>query len=85
MTAAIDEQVVEQVRNFWARNPHWSARTVAKEYIGLYGDDSIKQRKIIEIVSKAKEAAPEQPFPFAEWKPWSNPQESPEETYFCCF
>jgi hypothetical protein len=82
MTAAIDEQVVEQVRNFWAENPHWSARTVAKEYIELHGDNKIKQRKIIEIVSEAKKAAPENPFPYSEWKPWVNPEESPEETDF---
>jgi hypothetical protein len=82
MTAAIHEQVVEQVQTFWAENPHWSARAVAREYIGRYGDDKIKERKIIEIVSTAKKAAPKQPFPFAEWKPWGDPQETAEETYF---
>jgi hypothetical protein len=82
MTAAIDEQVVEQVRNFWAENPHWSARAVAREYLRRYGDSKIKERKIIEIVSTAKKAAPKEPFPFAEWKAWVDPQETPEESYF---
>jgi hypothetical protein len=82
MTAAIDEEIAKRVRNFWATNPHLSARAVAKEYPTRYRDDNIKERKIIEIVSEAKKAAPRLPFSYSEWEAWADPAESPEETYF---
>jgi hypothetical protein len=82
MPARVSEQVVNRVRELWAKNPQASGHAVANQYFKIYGDKDIKLRKIISIVSAAKKAAPEEPFAFAEWEPWNNPQESPGETYF---
>jgi hypothetical protein len=82
MPAAVSEQVAEQVRQLWAQNPDLSGHAIAKKYFEAHGDEDIKLRKIIEIVSGVKKAAPKKPFPFAEWKPWVDPQEAAEETYF---
>jgi hypothetical protein len=82
MPAPVSEKVVEQVRQLWAQNPDLSGHAIAKKYFEIHGDKDIKLRKIIEIVSGVKKAAPKKPFPFAEWKPWVDPQETAEETYF---
>jgi hypothetical protein len=82
MPARVSEQVVNRVRELWAKTPQASGHAVANRYFRIYGDKDIKLRKIISIVSAAKKAAPEKPFSFAEWQPWGDPQESPEETYF---
>ena len=82
MPAPVSEQVTEQVRQLWAQNPDLSGHAIAKKYFEIHGDKDIKLRKIIEIVSGVKKAAPKKPFPFAEWKPWVDPQETAEETYF---
>lgn len=82
MPAAVREQVTEQVRKLWAQNPALSARAIAGKYVEIHGGEGIKQRKIEEMVSNLKKAAPKEPFPFTDWKPWADLQETPEETYF---
>jgi hypothetical protein len=82
MPAPVSENVVEQVMQLWAQNPNLSGHAIAEKYFEAHGDEDIRRRKIIEIVTAAKKAAPNQPFPFAEWKPWVDRQETAEETYF---
>lgn len=82
MPARVSDEVIEQVRELWAKNTQASAHAVMREYFKIYGNEKIKERKILEVVSKAKKEAPEKPFPFSEWEAWADLAESPEETYF---
>jgi hypothetical protein len=82
MTAAIRERVVEQVKQEWASDPNVSAREIARRFLRKHGADFVKERTIVSIVSRAKEEAPDEPFPIAPWKPWVSTEESPEQTFY---
>jgi hypothetical protein len=81
MTTAIKPEILDQVRFEWAVDPGISARQVAYRFQRKYGS-IVSERRITAAVAEAKTDAPREPFPCSLWTPWTNAEETTEETLF---
>ena len=86
----VDPNIVDRVRKYWAIEGHPlgmpkpSRRKLYAKYQKDVGNE-LSWGSFSTIVKRLEEAAPKKPFAIAHWKPWADPQESPEETaYLLC-
>jgi hypothetical protein len=82
MAFATRPEVIELVRREWAIAPGTSARQVAERFQAKYGRELVRDRRISEIVTEAKAAAPTEPFLLADWQPWADDAETDEDILF---
>ena len=76
----ISGQVVAQVRTLWAEDPKQSAARVHRRYHRLPGGGVVGLRRVQQVIAEAKDISRGRQFPLAEWGPWANAAETPEDT-----
>jgi hypothetical protein len=81
MTTATKPEILDQVRFEWAVDPNISARQLAQRFQRKYGS-IVRERRITAAIAEAKADAPATPFWCSLWTPWTNAEETTEETLF---
>ena len=81
MPARISEEILGKVKEIWAEDRDRSGREIHQLYHQRFGGD-ISERRVQQAVKQWVGNAPQEPFPLAEWIPWDNESESPEDSAF---
>ena len=86
--AALAPEIEQRVREFWAGQIAQSGgkpktrRELYRIYRQKVSSTEIGLSKFNQIVRDLEQAGPSEPFPHSKWKPWTHPDESPEDSAF---
>ena len=78
----IPDNVVNMIQSIWAADTSHSAIDVFNEFQRYNRGQKIGKRKVQLIVNQLKKDYRPRKYPLAEWRPWRNEIESPEDTAY---